>query len=51
MVTHYTPGGLYKGQVSAKMPLNGDWDKVVLTQVNDPSKDLFATYQLNSTGT
>jgi hypothetical protein len=46
MKTTYTPGGVYTGQISAKVPLFGDWDKQILTQVKDPTKDLLATYTL-----
>ncbi len=46
----YASGGVYKGQLGAKFPLDGSWDKEILTAVKDPSKDLFAAYQLSGSG-
>ncbi len=50
MKTTVTGLGVYNGQMSAKLPLYGSWDKKVLTQVNDPSKDLLANYVLFNSG-
>jgi hypothetical protein len=50
ILSHYPGVGYFKGQVSASVPLNGEWDKTVLTSVTDPTVDLFASYQLSNIG-
>ncbi len=50
ILSHYPGVGYFKGQISAKIPLTGTWDKTTLTAVNDPSTDLYASYQLSAIG-
>ena len=50
ILSHYPGVGYFKMQVSTKFPLNGKWDKTVLTSVTDPAVDLFAAYELSNSG-